>query len=38
MLSVGISVWIGLDTRGVTWGRDSNIQVSKNSQKVKSRN
>ena len=29
MLSVGISVWTGLDSRGVTCGEDSDAQVSK---------
>ena len=38
MLSVGISVWTSLNPRGVTCGRDSDAQVSNNSQKVKSRN
>jgi len=37
MSSVDISVWTGLDLRGVTCGRDSDAQVSKYSQKVKSR-
>ena len=30
MPSVGISVWTGLDPRGVTCRRDFNAQVSKN--------
>jgi len=29
MSSVGISVWTDLDPRGVTCGRDSDAQVSK---------
>jgi len=29
MLSAGVSLWTGLDPRGVTCGEDSDAQVSK---------